>query len=280
MNVSFARPTEVSNGTVQSEPSGPATSIPSTSALIVPQVAAVPANLPPVFYDDNTISMDDIIVPRLNAVQRVGELSEVFSPGELVLNQTTVLHTPKNVEKNIAGTAPLIFVPIGKKRTQYCEKVPGGGKGLFVNSIEEVTAAGGCCDWKEWKASLGTANPKRRFEPYITFLLLIKQPKELLPDEQHQVFGSEIEGEYYTLALLGCKGTWHSGLAKRLMTERKIGFLKGGYPTFSFTLSSESKSFPNDEGGKNYAHVPVLGNGTRSTPALLQYVKDGLGFGS
>lgn len=277
MNVSFARPNEVNGVMVQSEPAAPATAIPSTSAL-VPQVPCAVA--PPAFFDDGNISFDDIILDRLNCTQRVGEMSEIFNPGELILNKTAVVHVPDNKDKNIVGSGPLIFIPIGMKRLQYVEKVVGGGRGAFVNSEQEVVAAGGCLNWQEWKTSLGTPNKKKYFEKYSTFLLMIERPASLLPDESHQIFGHQVEDKYYAVCLLGCKGTWFSGLAKPLMTQRRMGFLKGGYPTFSFGLTTESKAFANDEGGKNFAHVPILINGPRTSPALQAYVRDGLGFGN
>lgn len=282
MNVSFARPNEVpTNGAVQSEPCGPATCIPSTSALTipVPQVPAVSA-APPQFFNDNDIGYEDLIVPRINIVQKVGDLSLVFSPGEIVLNQTTCIHVPQNKERGVPGSGPLVIVPIGFKKTQFVEKVVGGGKGLFVNTEQEVVAAGGTLEYREWEASKNTANPKKRFERYATLLLLVRQTVSLLPDPEHQVFPHEIDGAYYVLCLMGLKSTAYTGMAKRFFTERKIGFLKGGYPTFSWSLTTEIKSFPGADGGTNYAAVPVLSPGVRSTPALLDYVRDGLGFGS
>lgn len=280
MNVSFARPNEVPlNGVVQSEPSAPAAAIPTTSALTVP-VPQAPVATPPAFFDDNNISFEDVIVPRLNIVQKVGDLSEIFNPGEIVLNQTTVVHVPVNKEKGVPGSGPLVIIPIGFKKTQFVEKVVGGGRGLFVNTEAEVVAAGGTLDYKEWDNSRNTANPKKRFERYATCLLLVKRPDGILPDAEHQTFTHIIDGEYYALALMGMKGTAYTGLAKRLFTERKIGFLKSGYATFAWNLTTEIKSFPGADGGKNYAAVPILGNGPKTSPALLEYVRDGLGFGS
>lgn len=280
MNISFAKPNEVPlNGVVHTEPSAPATCIPSTSAL-VPQVPCAPAVVPPAFFDDNNISFEDVILSRLLCCQKVGDLSEVFNPGELVLNRTTVVHVPANKEKNIAGSGPLVIIPIGFKKTQFVEKVAGGGRGLFVNTEAEVVAAGGTLDYKEWDNSRSTANPKKRFERYATCLILIERPISLLPDEEHQIFTHEVENKFYALALLPAKGTWYTGFAKRLFTERKIGFLKSGYATFAWNLSTEIKSFPGADGGKNYAAVPILGNGPKSSPAMLEYVRDGLGFGS
>lgn len=278
-NISFVKQTEtpVEGVVVESINTGPAVAVPSTSLARIPD-ASVAA--PPIFFDDGNIDFSDIIVPRLNCTQRVGDASEIFNPGELVLNKTTVVHIPDNKEKGIVGSGPLVIVPIGMKRLQYVEKVVGGGRGAFVGSESEVAAAGGCLNWAEWKASLATPNKKKYFEKYATFLLLVEQPKALLPDEEHQVFTHEVDGKFYTVCLLGCKGTWFTGFAKLLLTQRRMGFLKSGFSTFSFNLSTESKSFANDEGGKNYAHVPVLVNGPRTTPALQAYIKEGLGFGN
>lgn len=277
-NISFVKDvqTPVPGVVIETINTAPAEAIPSTSLARVP--AGPVTSAPPAFFDDNNISFEDVIVPRLNIVQKVGDLSEVFNPGEIVLNQSTVVHVPANKERNIAGSGPLVIIPIGFKKTQFVEKVAGGGRGLFVNTEDEVVAANGCLDYKEWQNSLGTANPKKRFERYATCLLLVRQPVALLPDTEHQIFTHEIEGQYYVLALQGMKGTAYTGMAKRLFTERRLGFLKGGYSTFSWNLSTEIKSFPGADGGKNYAAVPILGNGTRSTPALLDYIKNSLGF--
>lgn len=279
-NVSFVRSTvegaPAPAAVVETAVVAPAASVPSTSLATVP--SATPA-VAPAFFDDSNIKFTDIIVPRINVVQKVGDLSEIFTPGQIVLNQSTVIHEPKT--KDAAGSGPLVLIPIGCRPLQYAEKVQGGGRGLFVNSEAEVAAANGTLNYSEWKNSKGTANAKKRFEEYATFLFLVKQPKDLLPDEEHQLFTHEIDGEYYTLALMGLKGTWFTGFAKRLFTERKIGFLKaGGYASFNWNLTTDVKSFTGDDGGKNYAIVPVLSNGTRNKPSVLAYVKEGLGFGA
>lgn len=278
MNISFAKNPETS-GTTVAEPTRPAESIPSCSAL-VPQVPAV-ATAPPQFFDDNNIGYEDLIVPRINLVQKVGDLSLVFQAGEIVLNQTTCIHVPENKGKGIAGSGPLVITPIGFKKTQFVEKVSGGGKGLFVNTEQEVVAAGGTLEYREWEASKNTANPKKRFERYATLLLLVRQPIALLPDAEHQIFPHCIDGAHYVLCLMGLKSTAYTGMAKRLFTERKIGFLKaGGYPSFSWNLTTDIKSFPGADGGTNYAAVPILSPGPKSSPALLEYVRESLGFGN
>lgn len=240
----------------------------------------VPATpLPVATYDeDNDISIEDIIVPRINLVHRVGDLGLVFNPGEVVLNVTTVIHEPENKEKGVAGSGPLVIVPINFKRIQFCEKTTGGARGRMLKTEAEVVANGGSLDYNEAKASKGA---KAYFERYATALLLIKQPVELLPDAEKQIFTHEIDGDRYTLAQYSSKGTAYTAFAKRLMTEKKIGFLReGGYPSFSWFFTTVMKSYPKEGGGVNLVPVPLLKPGAKTTQAVRDYIKEGLGFGS
>ena len=264
----------------------PATSIPSQAVTVPSTATAVAPPAPPMFNDED-ISFDDIIVPRLNIVQKVGDLSNVFSPGEIVLNQSLVIHVPANKEKAVLGTGPLVVIPLGFKRTVYVEKVKGGGRGAYCQTRDEVVALHGTIDYREWKASLSTTTPKKRFEPLATGLFLVQRP-ESIPDTDHQLFTHEIGGVYYALAFWSMKGTAYTGAAKRFFTERKIGFLKRppatspltdrGYPSFAWSLTTKLESYPGDDGGTNYAVVPIITPGPKSSDALLDYVKNGIGL--
>lgn len=252
-------------------------------APVAPSAVAVAAPKDPLFNDEN-ISFDDIIVPRLNIVQKVGDLSNVFGFGEIVLNQSLVVHTPANKEKGTPGTGPLTIVPLGFKATVFVEKVKGGGRGAYCTTREEVVRMGGTVEYREWKASGGKL---KRFEHLATVLCLIKRPDHI-PDENHQVFTHEIEGTYYALAFWSMKGTAYTHAAKRFFTERKIGFLKRpptgsslpdrGYPSFAWSLTTKVEPFPGDDGGTNYAIIPILTPGAKNSEALLAYVKEGIGL--
>lgn len=256
----------------------PVVPVTAENTQLVPTGTALPVATYDGGFDDGEISLDDIVIPRLNLVHRVGDLGLIFNPGEIVLNVTTVVYEPENKEKGVPGSGPLVIVPIGFKRIQFCEKTVGGAKGRMLKSEAEVVANGGTLDYNEAKASKGA---KVFFERYATALLLVRQPVNLLPDEEKQIFTHTIDEERYVLAQYSAKGTAYTAFSKRLMTERKIGFLReSGYPSFNWFFATVMKSYPKDGGGVNLVPVPLLKPGAKTTQAVRDYIREGLGFGA
>lgn len=269
----------------------PSTVVPAAEVPTVPQLPAVSApQLPsapetPVAFDDNDIKFEDIYLPRINIVQRVGDLSVVYNPGEIVLNQQVIIHTPANPAKNVPGNPPLNITILGFKKLQYAEKVSGGGRGLLLNSEADVVKHGGTLVYKEWQQSVkaNAANPQVPkliyFEKLATGLVLIEKPAHIT-DDTH--FPYQCEGKSYALALWSMKGTAFTNAAKHFFTARKIGHLKtvnnadgttsGGYPTRSWTLTTKTEKF-----NENFAEIPVVVLGPPNTPAFREFVKEVLG---
>jgi hypothetical protein len=105
-------------------PIAPATEIPATAVARV-ETPSVPAVVDsPAAFDDENIGFEDIILPRINIVQKVGDLSNVFTPGEIVLNQQVVIHEPA-IPAAKRTTSLLVITILGFKRKQYTEKVEG-----------------------------------------------------------------------------------------------------------------------------------------------------------
>lgn len=295
MKTSFSVPTPVPGVEVQCENTvatpvidvaatvTPATEIPtapvSNTALAPTRAPELPVAVSdsPIEFDDNDIKFEDIYLPRVNIVQKVGDLSLVFTPGEIVLNQVFVIHTPADDARKVVGEPPLNVIVLGFKKKQYAEKVSGGAQGLLVNSEAEVVKAGGTLAYKEWEQSLVEAktNPaaaKKYFQPLATALILVEKPAHVTDDTQ---FSYECEGKFYALGLWSMKGTSYTNAAKHFFTARKIGHLKAGYPVRSWTLTTKCEKY-----GSNFAHIPVLRPGVVSTPAFLAFVKEVLGCGS
>lgn len=255
----------------------PAADIPTqpanASAVAVRPPSAVSTSTAVPAYNDEDIDFGDIILPRLNIVQKVGDLSNIFTPGEVVLNQNLVIHDPKK-------TPAVNFTVIGFKKKQFVEKVEGGAMGALYNSEDDVVSHGGTLDYKEWQESVKSAKETggkalKYFQRLATALLLVERPAGI-PDEDHTVFPYECEGKWYALALWSMKGTSYTNGAKTIFTARKIGHLRsGGYPSQAWTLTTKLENY-----GGNFAYIPVVKPGAKSTPAFVAFVKDILGSGN
>lgn len=225
--------------------------------------------------DDQDISLADIILPRINIVQKVGDLSEIFTPGEVVLKQSLVIYSPAKGEK--AGDPPLNITVLGFQKTKFTEKVEGGKLGDLCATEADVAKKGGTLDYKEWQASVagvkdGTVTKALRlFQRLATALVLIEKPATV-KDEDHIEFPYECEGKFYALALWSMKGTAYTHAAKTMFTARKIGHLRQGYSSQSWSLSTKMDKF-----GDNYAAVPVVKPAAKNSEAFRAFIKEVLG---
>lgn len=275
-------PTPVSGVTVESittiaEPAIPIVNVPISSvpAVIVdaPEAPAVAES--PITFDDSNIGFEDIILPRINIVQKVGDLSEIFSPGEIVLKQSLVIHSPgKNGQP---GDPPLNITVLGFKKTQFAEKVVGGVLGILAHTEQEVVKHGGTLDYKEWAASeaaakAGNGKPLRYFQRLATALCLVEKPAKLA-DDDHVEFPYECEGKHYALVLWSMKGTAYTHAAKAMFTARKIGHLRSGYAKQSWGLTAKMEKF-----GENFAAVPVIRPGAKNSDAFQSFVYEVIGL--
>lgn len=259
---------------------------PAPSAALVPAATLPVAPRGPVQYDDQNIGFEDVILPRINIVQKVGDLSNIFNGGEIVLNKQTPIHEPAFVHptdpsKNRPGTGLLIFTVLGFRPTQYTEKVAGGKLGMLLNNEADVAKNGGTLDYKEWKASVdasklpGGAPALRRFEKLATALVLIEKPA-FLNDEDHVLFSNEFEGKYYALALWSMKGVAYTHGSKVMFTARKIGHLKTGYTTSSWGLTTKLEEYD----GGNFAYEPVLSVAGKNSDAFRKFCAELVGGGN
>lgn len=250
--------------------------IPATLGVAVRENAEEAGSLPvapnsPAVFDDQNIGFEDIILPRINIVHKVGGLSELFDSGEIVLKQTLVIYAPKRGET--PGTPPLNLTILGFKKTQFAEKVAGGVRGILCNSEAEVAKNGGTLDWGEWDASVkaaaaGAGKVLRYFERLATAMVLIEKPAQI-PDTDHIEFPYECEGKYYALALWSMKGTAYTHGAKHLFTARKMGHLRAtGYVGHNWIVSTKTKPF-----GNNVIPVPDLKPGTKNSDVFVQFVR-------
>lgn len=266
MNVSFGP-----GSTPVSNPAAPEN---QTQALASVQSPGVPATSGGLILGDKIPDFSEIILPRVNLAQNIGKLKDTFPPGSLVLGQQVLLFCPPDVDVatgNVrrAATPPVTLTVLGFRPTRFCEKVAGGARGLIVNTEDAVRANGGTLDYKEWK--LKESSGMKRFEPLADALVLVERPESSKDDDTVFIFPAN--GKKYAIALWGLRGVAYTAAAKRVFfTQRSLGTLRGGYPTYSFYTSSRTEG----DKGKEY-WVPVCTVREKNTEEFLTLVRSILG---
>lgn len=256
--INFAK-TAASDAAPQSE------TVASTTA-----VATRPVNPAPAPYSDENIGLGDIILPRLNIVQKVGELSNHFEHGSILLNGEQYLYTASKDPK--ATPTPLTILVLGIGPSKYVEKVEGGGKGITYNTPQDVVAGGGTVDYNDAQAT-----GKPLYQESKTALLLVEKPEGV--DDTN--FPHTFEGKKYCTALWTMKGTAYTHGARVFLTARQIGALrpvekggKGGYRSMFYTLGTKLTSYKN-----NWYFIPVLKPAGDTTEAFRNWiVSDVVGY--
>lgn len=253
-------------------PASPAIEAPATVTATTPATpeVTVPAVVPPTgvpapstpFRDDENIDASDLLIPHLNIVQKVGELSNVHPGGSVILNGQLILAS--NPTPTAASEPILQIVVIGFRPTRFVEKVVGGLRGNIFDTEDEVVKAGGTLDYNEAKAT-----SKPLYQKLATALILIEQPKGL----DDTSFPHEFNGKRYALALYSMKGTAYTNAAKHFFSQRKIGFLREGYRFGQWAFQSILKKFES-----NYAYIPLVRPGEKTTPEFRAWLTKLLGF--
>jgi hypothetical protein len=266
MEVTFnATQTPVVEQPVPAVPSGVA------GMQVIPAPASqVPTTTSSLALGDKLPDMDEVVVPRVNLSQNIGQLKESFPPGSFVYDKAVTLYSPAiraGATVIQPETPPAILTVLGFWPTRFFEKVAGGAPGLQARSEEQVTALGGTLDYQEWE--LKKSAGMKLFQPFADALIAIQKP-EAFADEDHSVFTWEVEGKFYVLAKWGMQGGSYTEAAKRVFfTHRKMGCLQKGYPTFSYAVTVFEKVYRNG----NKAWVPACRPLVKNTPAFLEFAR-------
>jgi len=264
-------PAEALAQTTQAGPLDAKPAVPNVPAPTNTAVAA--ARERPLYEDDaDNLTTEDIRTPRMNIIQNVGDLSTIFTPGEIVLNQSSVI---RRSAKDVPDAPPLRVTVLGFRPDRYVERVDGGELGNIFNSLEEVAANGGTANWQE-HASTG----KPLYQQLAEALILIEKPEGI----EDPSFSFYFEDKQYAVALWAMKGSAYTSGAKVFRTARKIGWLADGYDADRnpvkrsylhgvWELSVVNKKFRTG----NWAWVPVLRNGGYNSPEFVEFAQSFLG---
>lgn len=183
---------------------------------------------------EGEISRTDIRLPRLNLVQKVGDLSNLFSPGVFLFNKEVVLSD---------GKTPINLTVLRLKK-MYQQAIPYGTSDempLSFNTAAEVVAIGGSLRWGE----------ENYYSEIAHVQVAIAMPADC-PEELQPLFPHEVGGEAYGLAMWTLTGSGFTSAGKTLITAAST-LLRAGLHTGRFNLTSELK-----KNAKNSWLAPVI----------------------
>jgi hypothetical protein len=198
---------------------------------------------------EGEITSDDLRVPRVNLVQRVGNLVDSFAPGSFLFEKQVTLAKPGS-----AFTATVLHL-----KKYYQEKIEFGTSGdmpVKVNTADEVRALGG---------SLIYGHPKY-FQDVADILLAVKAPEDL--DEDGAMFFPYNDGENaYGLAIYTVAASAFTSLGKKIITDASYS-LRSGLHQGIYEISSELK-----KNAANSWYVPVASLVGKHAPEKADFFK-------
>ena len=191
------------------------------------------------------LDASDIAFPKLQIVQGLGNLSENFKKGEIVLDG----------ENSISdGLTPIEFTVcrIGKLFEENIDWDSGEIPRIVEKS--EAVKIGGSFDW-------GANGQKPDWLPIADTLICIK-------GENPEIYPYDFEGDNYAFAIWRIKGTAYKRAAVPIFTASAM-YYRDGLKNGTFNLTTEKATF----GGKS-VHVPKLKRGHRNSPEFAEWLAD------
>ena len=182
--------------------------VPAASAPLVPAKSFDECGV------EGEITTADLKFPRLNLVQKIGNLSNDFDAGCIVFDKAIVLSTK----------AQALDLTVLRLKKQYQEVLPYGSEDhpRVFNTMAEVREAGGTTE----RGTNGIL-----FAEMATIQVAIKRP-EGCPEDQEALFCEEFNGEQYALGLWTLAKTAYTSAGKTLITKamnqlKSAGILSG-----------------------------------------------------
>jgi len=211
---------------------------------------------------DSQIDSTDVNFPRLNIVQAIGELSQEFPKGALVLNRNTVIFEPQPKSAALLPIhSPVEMIMFAFQPKRWVEKVAGAAGGRLARSEEEVYKMGGVLTFNEAKEQ-----NKPWFQTLATALIFIRRPLWM---PETALFGYQApDGSAWELVQWQMKGGSYTHGARALFSARRTGGLRDSWMAHAWKLSSRFLSY---EGGHS-AYVPVLQPAWLTPPELQGYL--------
>jgi hypothetical protein len=203
---------------------------------------------------------DDIKLPRLNLVNKVGDLSNLFTPGTYVINKEHQINDidPKN--KGLGNPLKVIAVRL---KVEYQESLPFDPdvRPRVFQTAEEVRLSGG-------QVAYGRGEGKFAKVGHIEFLI---QEPETLSEEAATTFFYVLGEKRYARVIYTASSTAYAETAAILYSDFKVGHLnKTGLFGGFYSLGSKLKT-----GDKGTWWIPSMKT-AGEVPAELQAEIKGL----
>lgn len=207
--------------------------------------------------DDVTgeVRQQDLKVPRLNLVNKSGDLSNDFTPGEFVLSKMVSLGGKE-------GTAPFEIVAI-RMKLEYQQNLEYEDErtSLVFDTEAQVREAGFQASPKKGESNFGRVAHVE---------IMVPMPENC--DEEHQaLFADFIEGRPWCRAIYTVKSSAFTGFAGPLLSARATHLKNVGLKAGRWFISSRLQT--NEVKGKKQSWwAPKLENGGLTSEAFRAYV--------
>ncbi len=205
-------------------------------------------------YDDlvGEIQGDDLVLPRINLTQKVGELGDQFGPGVIVFQKEQVLWKD--------GLAPLNMVILhAQKRYQENTEFGSDEMGQVVDTLDEVKALGGWIDWRDSDSGKREAPP---WAPRLDVICALEAPE----GADTSLFPFQFNGKAYAAAVWTLSKSAFTSAGRTVLTARAT-FLRDGYRTGVWQVSVAKR-----QGPKGMYFVPCFRASGKTDEAFQKFL--------
>lgn len=200
---------------------------------------------------------EDLRLPRLNLVNKSGELADTFTPGTWVVNREHSITSINSENKNVGNSLTIIAATLSKQYQENTEFDPSTPRKM-ANTAQEVRELGGRVSREK-----GEGN----FSELAHIEIFVECP-ENISEEASGLFFYDFGGKKYGRFIYTASGGAFSAVAVTMASALKTYLMESGLIGGSWALSS---ALVKDT--KNSWWKPVLRSASRIEPGVIQQIK-------
>lgn len=200
---------------------------------------------------------EDLRLPRLNLVNKSGELADSFTPGTWVINREHSITTINSENKNVGNSLTIIAATLSKQYQENTEFDPSTPRKM-ANTAQEVRELGGRVSREKGEGNFSE----------LAHIEIFAECPENLSEEASSLFFHEFGGKKYGRFIYTASGGAFSAVAVTMASALKTYLLESGLIGGSWSLSS---ALVKDT--KNSWWKPVLRSASRVEPDVIEQIK-------